>query len=272
VPTQTDRASILRLTSTCVLWVFAVLVAGVSYFLVRALGIGWDSHAYYEAWQGPMYDHAPNTIDAYLYSPAFAQALRPLALLPWPVFAGLFLVAATASFAWLLAPLGWIRGGAAWICCLPEILSGNIYWLLALVAVFGLRQGAWWAIPALTKVTPALGPVWFLVRGEWRPLVVAVATTVGVVAVSLAISPQLWADWLDLLVGNVQPDEGVGAQLAPPLAFRLVAGLGLLAWGARTGRTWTLPVAMSAVTPVIALASLTITAAIPRLNQERAVR
>lgn len=262
-----DRSSILPAALNVSFWSAAVLVTGVCFFLVRALGIGWDSHAYYEAWQGPMYDHAPNTLDAYLYSPAFAQAIRPLALLPWPLFAAVFLIAPAAAFAWLLAPMGWLRGVPAWLCCLPEILAGNIYWLLALVAYAGLRSGAWWAIPALTKVTPALGPIWFAVRGEWRSVLVAVSATAAVVAVSVVLAPDLWADWLHLLRTNAQPDEGIGAELAPPLAIRLPIGLALVVWGARTNRPWTIPVAMAAVTPVIALASLTVMAAIPRLNR-----
>ena len=49
-------------------------------------GIGWDAHAYYVAWSGGLYEELPGTVDAYNYSPLFAQVIWPLTLLPWPVF------------------------------------------------------------------------------------------------------------------------------------------------------------------------------------------
>ena len=47
----------------------------------------FDAHAYWTAWQGGMYDTPWLVNGAYSYSPAFAQLIWPLTLLPWPVFA-----------------------------------------------------------------------------------------------------------------------------------------------------------------------------------------
>src|ERR1044072_4558257 len=83
--------------------------------------------------------------------------------------------AAGAGIAWLLRPLplGLAIGG--WVACLPEILSGNIFWLLAVTAVVGFAHAGAWCVAAFTKVLPCMGPVWFLARGEWRRL----STTIG---------------------------------------------------------------------------------------------
>ena len=53
---------------------------------VSSFGWGWDARAYWLAWHGPMYTTAPDSMGAYLYSPAFAQAIWPLAVAPWPAF------------------------------------------------------------------------------------------------------------------------------------------------------------------------------------------
>ena len=68
-------------------------------------GIGWDAHAYYVAWYGGLYEELPGSVDAYNYSPLFAQVIWPLTLLPWPVFCAVFVGAAAAGVAWLLRPL-----------------------------------------------------------------------------------------------------------------------------------------------------------------------
>jgi len=225
--------------------------------------LGWDAHAYYVAWHGPMYSQQPGQRDAYNYSPAFAQVLWPFAHLPWPVFCALLVGAAAVGVAWLVRPLQWKVAIPVWLCCTPEILSGNIYWLLAIVVVLGFRYPGLWAISALTKIIPTLGPIWFLLRREWRPLLWSAATTLAVAGISYLIAPHLWHDWLQFLAAN---NNQQGRGIVPPVIYRIPVGLALLAWGARTNRTWTLPAAMCIVTPVFGIASLTMLAAIPRLQ------
>ena len=173
-------------------------------------GLGWDAHAYYVAWSGDLYDVAPGTVDAYNYSPLFAQLTWPLTHLPWPVFCALFIGAAALSIAWLVRPLPLPLAIGMWLFCTPEIFSGNVFWLLALATVAGFTRGSPWCVAAFTKVVPCLGPVWFALRGEWRRLGGFVVTFVALFAVSYAIGPSLWHEWWDFLVSNAggSPEHG----------------------------------------------------------------
>ena len=49
-----------------------------------------------------------------------------------------------------------------------ELAGGNISLLLAVAIVVGFRWPAAWAFVLLTKVTPGIGLLWFVVRREWR--------------------------------------------------------------------------------------------------------
>ncbi len=260
-------------------WMFGLLLVWISLWSVRDTRLGQDSHAYWNVWQGDwastLYAIPPGHLDAFNYSPAFAQLIRPLATLPWPVFGVAWSLAATATFVYLLRPLGRRWALPLVLCCAPEILSGNIFWVLALVAALSARADArpstacLWAGIALTKVTPALGPIWYAVRREWRPFAWSVAATLGVALVSLTISPDLWARWLSFLLDNEGAAADVGAPAFGPLVLRLPTALLVLVWGAATGRRWTLPVAMALATPVGGPAALTTLAAIPRLTPAR---
>jgi hypothetical protein len=248
------------------MWVVAL--AYVTLFLVDLKGVGLDAHAYWQAWRGPMYTTGPMTEDAYLYSPAFAEALWPFAQLPWPAFAGVVIGAVGVSLAWLLRPLGSGWGIPLWLLGIPEILAGNIFVLLAVATVAGLRRPEAWAVAALTKITPCVGPIWFLVRREWTNLLRCLGAMLAIVGLSLALEPDLWLEWFRLLWTHAG-DAGrpLGAPVGAPLAFRLPVGLALVVWGALTGRPWTLAGAMLLCSPVLWLGSLTLLAAIPRMHR-----
>ncbi|WP_439936401.1 glycosyltransferase family 87 protein [Nocardia sp. N13] len=252
-------------------WSGSVIFAWLSATLVASeLGFGVDSHAYWAAWRGEMYDGAPATRDAFLYSPAFAQAIWPLAQLPWPAFAVLWGLAASATIAWLASGAGW-----AWFVPISllgtlEVLTGNVNWVLALVAVFGLRHPGLWTIALLTKVTPALGPLWFLARGEWRKLAHAAGWAVAVTLVSFAVSPDLWRGWLEFLSVHAGSSSGkVGSAFLPPLTIRLPLVAALIIWGARTDRVWTVPVGMALVSPVSGIGQLVVVLAVPQLLRRK---
>jgi hypothetical protein len=264
---QATRARLLH-DST---WIFGAVSGILALLYVWVQGLGADSHAYWLAWRGPMYTTGPMTENAYLYSPAFAQALWLAAQLPWPVFSLLFSLGLGVALAWLLAPLGRRWAIPLWLAGLPEITSGNVFILLALAAV-GFRRPEVWVLPALTKVTVCVGPVWFLVRGEWRRLAISAAAIAAVAAVSAATAPELWSDWLRFLVLHAR-DAGrpLGSPAVPPALVRVPVGLALLVWGARTNRTWVIPVAMLLCTPVLWLGSLTLLAAVPRLRRPTAL-
>ncbi|WP_374456562.1 glycosyltransferase family 87 protein [Nocardioides sp.] len=230
-------------------------------------GPGWDARAYWNAWQGAMYDGSVGDPGHYLYSPVFAQLVWPLTHLPWPAFAGFFIAVNAVGLAWLLRPLPLTLAVPLWLAGSQEVMSGNVFIPMAVVAVLGLRLPHLWAFVALTKITPCLGPVWFAARGEWSALARVVATTTGLVVVSALVAPDLWRDWIGFLVDQARISDGaVGYEFIPGPLYRLPVAVLLVVWAARTDRVWVLPVAMVLATPFIWNGSFTLLAAIPRLT------
>ena len=255
-----------------VMWILAVACVGWSVVDVVIFGFGYDSHAYWQALQGgSLYDRSPTEQDAYLYSPAFAQAISPLAKLPFAPFCAIFTIAPAIAFWWLLRPLPRRLAVPCWLMTTPEIVAGNVFWLLALVAVWGSTRAAWWLVVALTKITPFVGPVWFLVRREWRQLGTCLTATFVVAAASFAIDPGAWHDWVAFLVDNHGASQGPIGDVFP-LLVRLPIAVILVGWAATSSRAWILPVAMVVATPVLATASFTMLAAIPRLVERERTR
>ena len=132
-------------------------------------GPGQDARAY---WAVPLNDpYAPGSVgqeSAYLYSPAFLEVLAPIRLLSWPVFLAVWTSLLLLVLRWLSGPLLF---GPLIVLTFPELWGGNITILLAAMIVVGFRRPGVWAFALLTKVTPALGLLWFAVRREWRALV-----------------------------------------------------------------------------------------------------
>lgn len=247
------------------------LLAGVFALLTIAAPsrfFGFDSHAYWLAWRhSEMYGLKANQQNAYLYSPAFAQLIWPLVQLPWPAFFTIWTAAGLAAYSWLLWPLRWLWRVPLLIICVPQAIVGNVWPAFALVLVFGLRRSSLWAIPLLTKVTAATGLVWFAARREWRQLAGAAAAAGLVTAVSVAISPGLWLDWLRLLEGGGGAGRPAGA-VETPLAIRLPVALLLAVVAARKGRVWLLALSMALASPTFALSwllsNLMVLTALPR--------
>lgn len=261
-------------------WVIGLCVATQAVYLYTVHGwLGRDSHAYWSTgthWPH-LYAVAPGSMDAFNYSPVFAQLIYPLTLLPWPVFCAAWMALEVAAFVWLLRPMGWRWAGALSLLCASEWTIGNVVPFIAVAAVLGLekvrvrsfsmaRSGirlapGWWAVVVLLKPTMALGPVWFVARGEWRRAGVAAAVTAGVVAVSLLAAPGAWVDWLSFLIASAG-DQGEGRGLV----LRTGVAVVLTVVAARTDRPWLLLVAMVVASPVWAGASsVTLLAGVPRL-------
>lgn len=248
-------------------WIFGLSCTAYTVVSLLDRGFGVDAHAYWLSWRGPMYTTQPGTPDAYLYSPAFAQLIWPLAQLPWPAFAAIVIIGMAALHAWLLRPLPKRWAIPFWLAGLPEITSGNIFIAMAAVAVLGFRFPAMWAFPALTKIAPTVGPLWFLARREWRPFAWSLAGTVVIAVVSFVLSPALWREWYDFLTQHLVESTGpIGSPFMPPAILRFPVGVALVIWGAIRDKRWTIPIAMLLCTPVLWLGSLTLLAAIPRLR------
>jgi Glycosyltransferase family 87 len=221
--------------------------------------LGADAHAYWlTARHAHLYGVLPGSPDGYLYSPAFAQLVRPLAGMPWVLFLAVWMVLEAAAFGWLLAPLGWRWAVPIVLVCSIEIGLGNINAFVAVAVALGLRHPTAWALPLLTKVTPGLGPVWFAVRREWRAFAWTLGATCAVAVFSLLFAPDQWADWVRFLVTSRGSDTTV--------PYRLGAAIVLTAVAARLNRPWWLAIAVLIASPILnSLTYLTVLAAIPRL-------
>jgi hypothetical protein len=194
---------------------------------------------------------------AYLYSPAFAQLLAPLSVLPFPVFYGLWAVASFLVLGWLVRPWPW----AIPIFALPitaELMTGQVHLFIAAAIVFGFSRPGLWALPILTKITPGVGLLWFAARREWRALAEAVGVTIAIVGVSFLYAPGAWFDWYDFLRANSGSTEGF-------LLARIVLGAGLVAFGALTGRRWLVPIGVWFTLPHVWASSWVILLAVIRL-------
>ncbi|HEY3921462.1 MAG TPA: glycosyltransferase family 87 protein [Gaiellaceae bacterium] len=256
-------------------WLVAFVAAVISVGLVATGSLGLDAHAYFSAWTNHLYSAAPEQRGAYLYSPVFAQAIWPLTLLSWPLFCAIWLGAIAAIYAWLLAPLPLKWRVPFFLACSMDITTGNVWSFFALVAVTGLSYPAAWTFPILTKLTPVVGPVWFLARREWRQLGIVCGAVIGLAAISFSFEPGLWHEWFRLLVhpgslsnpqrGNLRP------LFYPRTSFLLLAELpiafGITIYAARTDTRWLLPVAMIFANPVFTANSFVLLAAIPRLKR-----
>ena len=266
------RERLPRDASTIVYLALWVIVARVLFVVVRTVArrgpVGLDAHAYWLAWGGPMYNAGPGVLDAYLYSPAFAQALWLPARLPWRAFDGLVCTTNVLLLAWLLRPLGWKWRVPLFLALLLEALSGNILIPLATAAVLGFRYPGAWAFSALTKVATTMGPVWWLMRREWAALAMWLGTTGAIVAVSASINPGLWLQWVRFLAAHASQARGdLGPMPLAPLVYRAPVGVALVAYGALRNWRWTIPVGMVLCTPVFWPGSFALLAAIPRLEQ-----
>jgi hypothetical protein len=210
---------------------------------------GVDARTY---WGVPLDDPYPGPQvglpGAYLYSPAFLQALVPLRALPWQIFHAVWLAGGIAAAIYMVGPVG----AALAIGLLPfverDLFVGNIHLMLGAAMVIGMRYPAAWSVVLLTKVTPGVGLLWFAVRAEWRQLATAISLTLAIAAVSFVLAPGLWFEWVVRLTGG-SGTAGSGYMLF--LVARLIFAAGLVVVGAKTDRAWLVPVAATIAVPII---------------------
>jgi hypothetical protein len=239
------------------------LLRAFVYFFVQDIHpwtfVGIDAEAYYGVdLAHPYVGAALGQHPGYLYSPAFAQFLSPLYVLPFEAFYVLWTAASILVLYWLVRPWPW----ALLILFLPwtyELFVGQVHLFYAAVIVLGFRWPALWAFNILTKVTPGVGLLWFLVRREWRPLAIALGTTLAIVAISFVLSPTSWFDWYALL----RASSGSGELLVP----RIAAAALVVVAGALTNRRWTVPIAVWLALPVVWIESWVVLLAIIRLRE-----
>ncbi len=216
----------------------------------RLWGTGQDARCYYQATLADPYLHSSwNDPIAYVYSPAFLQLVSPLTALPWQAFMAVWTAVLIGAARFLTGPR-LLAAGLLFPFTAMEIAGGNVSLLLAAAIVLGFRWPAAWAIVLLTKITPGIGLLWFVVRGEWRSLAIALGATAAIVAVSYFTIPDAWPRWFEVIISNVGKG-GTWASVPIPLWIRLPAAVVLVVWGARTDRRWTVPVASMLALPAL---------------------
>jgi hypothetical protein len=248
------------------------LILGGALALLRFLNVQpWtlpilDLHAYWESRDVINYGaYTPYQIGAFIYSPAFAQLIAPIAALSWPAFAGVWTVILLTAYVWLAGR--WSLPLLFTIAVPLELYLGQIDILLAAAIVIGFRYPVAWAFPLLTKIAPGIGLLWFAFRREWRNLALVLTATVGIAATSALFMPELWRGWFDFLLRSVMTSGTVdGAYLGIPLWMRLPVAVATIAWGARTDRQWTVPVAVLLSMPILWINVFTLLLAIVPLH------
>jgi hypothetical protein len=230
----------------------------------RLWGTGQDAYCYWFPTLADPYARSDWTDPiAYVYSPAFLQLLEPIRRLPWQAYVA----------AWTLVLFGavYVLTGRRWFAVgvvlgLMELAGGNIHLLLAAAMVLGFRWPGTWALVLLTKITPGIGLLWFVVRREWRQLAIALGTTAAVIAVSFVLLPNAWFQWAEVLT-RIAGRDGTWAAVPIPFVVRLPFAIAIVVWGAWTGRRWTVPVAGMLALPALWYGGLSMLLAVIALRE-----
>jgi hypothetical protein len=197
----------------------------------RSFGTPVDAACYYSI------DVAdPYATECWLYAPPFALVVGALqATIPFGAFVALLRAAETLALMLVVGPLSGLVAFIPQVA--TELNAANIN-LLLLAAVLAGRRLPWvWAFVILSKVTPAVGLLWFAARAEWRKLAMAVVATSAIALVSALVAPALWVEYV-MKLSETPDDTGV------PVGMRLPFAALLVLWGARTDRPWVLPIAL----------------------------
>jgi hypothetical protein len=218
-----------------------------------------DVHAYWVFSPADPYRSLVGSPDAFLYSPVAGLALLPFHLLPFEVFRVLMLLAELGALSYLVGP--WALALVPFYPVLLELAAGNIQILLAAAVVFGFRYPGAWSFVLLTKVTPGVGLLWFVVRREWHSLALAHGVTALLAAISALIVPGWWPAWFATLAASVGHAPAGSQWFDVPLASRLAVSALIVAWGGLTDRRWTVPLVAMLSLPVVWWSSLAMLAA-----------
>jgi hypothetical protein len=253
----------------------ALLAAGVFIRDMHELYQG-DAHIYWAAIRSPepYVTAASDGPEGYLYAPVFIQAIWPILSLPWAWFYAIWLALGLMTLIWLLRPVltiavlpfVFITFGVSLLAIPRHSLSSmNVTMFMGIAVAAGFRWPWTWSLLILTKVTPGLGLLWFMVRREWQNLIVALGFTAAVVAVSFVISPNWWFDWATVIQNNSRYPEPAFAIHFLPLIPRLIIAAVMIAVAARADARWVMPIAVVLAMPYVADTSLIVLAAVPPL-------
>lgn len=236
-------------------YLFAVVAPNVGTF-------GFDAYAYWAVNPVDPYRTAVGGLAAFNYSPPIAWLFAPASLLSWYAFLWLWTGILVGTVIWL----GGRGRRVIWLLAFPpvalELYHGNVHLLIGAAIALGFRYPWAWSFVALTKVTPAVGLVWFAVRREWRSLAIALAATAAIAALSVIVEPRQWAAWIQFLGATSEGATIAQFQIGLPLWLRLPAAVALVAWGARSNRRWTVPLGATIALPILWVSGFAICAAL----------
>ncbi|MFL5681212.1 MAG: glycosyltransferase 87 family protein [Chloroflexota bacterium] len=250
-------------------------VAAVPYIVWANRGkptiVGFDAAATYMLDFSNLYGIGYMDLGSFRYTPAYAQAFGWVHVLPWELFATLWIGAAFAILAWW--GRWWVLALVAFPPVALELYHGNVHLFMAAAMVIGFRYPSAWAFPLLAKVTPGIGLLWFVGRRDWRSLAIAVATTAAIVAVSFLVAPDLWRQWLDTMRDSLSFVPPRRYPIDIPFTVRAPIAAAVALWGGWTNRRWTVPVAATLALPIVWVHGLAmLVAVIPLLRLDTRTR
>jgi hypothetical protein len=241
------RASLDPIAAAAIVAISAMVLTDVTVFWSQALR---DVELYVKAgdrWLAgaPVYANvpmpvAPENLSDYpfLYPPLTLPLFGALALVPFPVAAGLWVGLSAGA---LLAGLRWV--GLSWRWCFvilawPPVFQGLFVGNVA-VPLFALFAAAPWrpallAIPPIFKLYSAIAALWLLRREHWRPAVLGGIVVAGLCVVTLpVVGPQLWFEWVAGLQAyqvsqQLLPNNLYGYGLARYMPFLAFVGIAIL--------------------------------------------
>jgi len=251
------------------LWLPLTIMGGIALAGLLLVSHGWDLHAYWALHPDHPYGGRPDAFDAFLYSPPAVLALAPLGILSWPGAQVVWLVLQLACL-WLIGrrwALALVLFPPVWL----DLAYGNANIMLTAAIVIGMRHPSTWAFVLLSKVSPGVGLLWFVVRREWRAVTTALLATAAIALLSVVVfGTRLWADWLAVLdLSRTLPIPPQALQV--PVLPRLAIAAAVVAWGGLTDRRWTVPVACTIAMPLIWPIALVPLVAIPFIGTAAAV-
>jgi hypothetical protein len=224
------------------------ILAAITYwwYLTSGGGLPVDVHAYWAADPNNLYVHGPGPADdAYLYAPSFEFVAGWWRGIPFEAYAAIWRAVLLVILVYLAGPFTLFA--MLTVPVASEINAANIQIPLALAVVVGFRWPAAWAFILLTKISPGVGLLWFVIRREWRALAIAIGVTVAIAAVSFVLMPRAWIEYLTLLTSHPAP------AVAPyylPLWTRLPFAIAFVVFGALTDRRWAVVVGATIALPV----------------------
>ena len=270
VPTRGSRAADRPGERLVNLLAFIVGIVGLAYGLLTLYAFGpfLDTQASWLPWSRPIYNTSlPLWIPHFVGSPVMALFLRPLGLLPFPVFVTAWSALAGVAYWWLLRPLAPAPRLIAFAAACSFVLNGNVEWALAVMVVAGMSRPWAWLLAAFAKVAPFLGFGWFVLQRDWRGVAITAVGGAVLVAVSVVLLPGAWPEWIGMLATFQGQTQHSGLFIpAIPLLPRLPVALALLIWGALRRQPLVLPLVLLLSQPDLQPWALGYLAAVPRLR------